>query len=151
MPRSDAPRKRHGRRVDPGYLLRETDITHLAMIPHMALEKLNLGLFGDEDWMNYGVFANVIQLIAQEVGNHEVLDLGKSTALALHGMRQRAERIKRWGCNSAELLALRAAINPMDDFLRTCTNVQIQRAMKTLDAAMAEMQAHGVGLMEKAA
>lgn len=151
MPTSARPRKRQQQRYEPGYLLTPNQITDLALIPHMALVKLQMGLFCDEDWMNYGTFANIVQLLAQEAGNTAVVELGQSAALALQSMRQRAERIKRWGCSGAELLALRHAINPMDAFLRTRTNLQVKRAIEKLDQAIVQMQQQGVGMLEVAA
>lgn len=152
MPRSAPPRKRGRFRPQAlGYLLTPNQVTDLAMVPHMALEKLRLGLFADIDWMNYGTFANAIQLLAQEAGRNDVIEHGTATAMVLHSMRQRAERIKKWGCSGEELTALRQSINPMDDFLRTRTTAQVKRALLRLDRALVRMKNEGVGMLEEAA
>lgn len=151
MPRSAAPRKRGYLRRELGYLLTPNQVTALALVPHMALEKLRLGLFRDVDWMNYGTFVNAIQLLAQEAGNGDVIELGKASALALHAMRERAERLGKWGCSSDELLPLLAGINPMDAFLRTRTTAQVKRALARLDRALVQMEEQGVGILEQAA
>lgn len=151
MPRSAAPRKRPGRRREVGYLLTPNQVTDLVLVPHLAIEKLTLGLFVAQDWMDFGTFADAIQLLADEVGRRDVIDHGRATALALVAIRDRRERTGKWGCSADELATLRTAINPMDDFLRTRTTAQVQRALRRLDKALARMEEKGVGMLEEAA
>lgn len=151
MPVSKKPRKPQRRRVDPGYLMSPNKITQVSLIPHTALAKLRSGLFGAHEWREYGTFANVVQLLAQDRRNAEIIAHGASTNQALDSMRQRAQRLGRWGCSGDEYVALSSAINPMDDFLRTCTVDQVKRALERLDLANAEMRQKNVHLLEKAA
>ena len=153
MPRKNEPFNPRCRRKprELGYLLTPNQITELAMVPHMALEKLQMGIFGADDWNAYGCFANTVQLLAQEAGHTDVVAMGTATNLALHTMRQRAERLGKWGCSGPELTALRSAINPMDAFLRTRTTTQVRRALERLDKAMQAMTEQNVGPLEVAA
>lgn len=151
MPVSKKPRKPQRRRIDPGYLMSPNKITQVALIPHMALAKLRAGSFGAHEWREYGTFANVVQLLAQDCRDERVLALGSATAQVLDSIRQRAQRLHRWGCNGDEYVVLSSAINPMDDFLRTCTVDQVKRALARLDLANAEMREKAVYTLEKAA
>ena len=154
MPVSKKPRKparRSARPVERGYLLSASSVTRIALVPHLALEKLRTGTFRTSDWQEYGCFSNVIQLLAVEHRAEQIIALGARTNMALNSMRERAQRLGRWGCSGDEYVALRSAINPMDDFLRTCTNEQVKRALGRLDKAEREMRERNVMILEIAA
>lgn len=126
-----------------GCLLMPNQITDLVLPAHMAVANLGAGSFGSSQWHDLATFCDVIQLLAHDAGQEDVLALAIRVNEALLSIRARHDRVARWGASGDELRQIRDAINPLDHFMRRQTSHKVRAALLRLDAALTQAQALG--------
>lgn len=136
--------RRSGRRPRPvGYLLLPNQVLDLVLPAHIAVGALPRGEFNDAHWHSLAVFCDVVQLLAHDAEQEDVLSLGRRVNQTLIAIRERYGRLRRWGATGPEQTFLRDAINPLDHFFRRQTTHKVRAALLRLDAALAKAEADG--------
>lgn len=126
-----------------GHLLMPNQVTDLVLPAHMAVSNLSLGCFSSAGWHDLAMFSDVVQILASEQGRRDVVATGITVSRTLIAIRDRRQRIGKWGASGDELTTLRAAINPMDAFMRRQATHKVRDALLRLDAALARAEAEG--------
>lgn len=139
-----ASRHRHGRRPRPvGFLLMPNQVLDLVLPAHMAVANLPMGCFSSANWHDLAMFCDIVQLLAHDAGQEDVLSLGQRVNETLIAIRDRHTRVGRWGATGPEQSFLRDAINPLDTYFRRQTSHKVRAALLRLDAALAKAEADG--------
>ena len=151
MPKSKKPRKAYRRKYVDGQLpvtIRHSHAgdTMLKMIPHSDLEKLRDGTADD-----YAVNTLVFRLNWGYVMAGEYFDTPEARACteaglaAIRSIKERHERLGKWGCTGPEFAAMGEALNLTDQMQAQTTRRQ-QRDAAYITMAVSEFKKGGVNV-----
>lgn len=151
MPKSKKPRKAYKRKYVEGQLpitIRHTNAsdTMLQMIPHSDLERLRDGTADD-----YVVNTLTFRLNWGYVMAGEYFDTPEARACteaglaAIRAVKERHERLGKWGCSGPEFVAMGEALNLTDEMQAQTTRRQ-QRDAAYITIAVNELKYLGVNV-----
>jgi len=118
MSRNAKPRKPYRARPVQSWL--PADLRHdIEIMAHFLAPKLAAGMFGDIDGNTLAYMLNIARRIAIEGGYTSMISMVDTTMHAFLGVRQRRERLGKWGAAGEELLVIEESLPNIATWLIT--------------------------------
>jgi hypothetical protein len=111
------------------YRFSQSNELSLQLYPHTALSKFKDGTAEEADWHALAARLNLGNTLAYTHYEGEVKEMMDKAALALRSVRQRNEKMGKWGCTGDEFNAMGDGLNLTDDMQKQCTRRQLHDAM----------------------
>ena len=118
MSRNAKPRKPYRARPVQSWL--PADLRNdIEIMAHFLAPKLAAGMFGDIDGNTLAYMLNLARRIAIEGGYTSMINMADTTMHAFLGVRQRRERLGKWGAAGEELLVIEESLPNIATWLIT--------------------------------
>lgn len=151
MPKSAKPRKKYRPKVPPDFIQIPSVFryapkheTNLQLVPHAELEKFRRGLADEYSYNTLAFRLNWGYVMADDFAEPEARAVMESALAAVRSVKERHERLGKWGMAGDEFARVGDGLNLTDEMQKATTRKEQNQAMQTMLAVNEYKQREGM-------